>query len=366
MRRSRLPSILIGAGCVLCAADAGAETGSSSWVKRTIPQTPAQAQPVTGTPRRPVPGLRTTTLPTSKPGKRRSLGKTMVVPSGEDAAYIAFDQGQYLTALRLAEERAKKRDPQAHTLIGRIHAEGLGVPKNELTAAKWYHRGAELGDIEAMFAFGVILISGRSVKKDPNGAARMFERAARKGHAYAHYNLALLFLSGQGKPENPYRAAQHLEYAARKGIAEAQYDLAALYQKGHGVDADAYQAALWLREAADKGLAAAEFEYGIAILRGRAFNQDGPKVIDYLTSAAGKGVAGAQNRLANIYAVGAKGISANRLEAAKWRLIAKRNGIKDDALDTALRKYPKNILDKAESAAQDFENRAGLGFDANR
>ncbi len=57
---------------------------------------------------------------------------------GEDAAYEAFDQGKYSTALSLAEQAAGEGDPQAHALVARIYAEGLGVGKDEITAARWY------------------------------------------------------------------------------------------------------------------------------------------------------------------------------------------------------------------------------------
>ncbi|MEM8977100.1 MAG: tetratricopeptide repeat protein, partial [Pseudomonadota bacterium] len=140
-------------------AQALAETGSSSWVQRTIPHRPAAPRPITGTQRRSVKGLPSTVAPQEPRRPKIPLGKTLVAPTGDNAAYIAFDQGQYITALKLAEAQAKKNDPQAHTLLGRLYAEGLGVPRNELTAAKWYRRGAELGDVEAMFAFGVILAS---------------------------------------------------------------------------------------------------------------------------------------------------------------------------------------------------------------
>ena len=63
-------------------------------------------------------------------------------PQVEDAAYEAFDQGRYLTALELAVKAAEAGDPQAHTLVGRIYGEGYGVAKNSALAAKWYTRGA--------------------------------------------------------------------------------------------------------------------------------------------------------------------------------------------------------------------------------
>ena len=45
-------------------------------------------------------------------------------PHGDDAAYEAFDQGKYLTALELGLKAAANGDPQAHTLVGRIYEEG--------------------------------------------------------------------------------------------------------------------------------------------------------------------------------------------------------------------------------------------------
>ncbi len=88
----------------------------------------------------------------------------------EDAAYEAFDQGRYLTALDLAVKAAEKGDPQAHTLVGRIYGEGYGVAKNSALAANWYARGAELGDPEAMFAYAMMLADGQGVEKDYDAA----------------------------------------------------------------------------------------------------------------------------------------------------------------------------------------------------
>ncbi|MDP4409635.1 hypothetical protein QR507_25800, partial [Escherichia coli] len=79
---------------------------------------------------------------------------------GDDAAYEAFDQGRYITALNLALKAAEKGDPQAHTLIGRIYVDGYGTQSNPALGAQWYARGAELGDPEAQFAYGAMLAEG--------------------------------------------------------------------------------------------------------------------------------------------------------------------------------------------------------------
>ncbi|MFO7297830.1 MAG: hypothetical protein DIU57_005300 [Pseudomonadota bacterium] len=296
------------------------------------------------------------------PNKPESEVSRYLVPAtGEDAAYIAFEQGRYLTALDLAERAAKKGEPQAHTLIGRIYAEGLGVPKDEAVAAQWYAKGAELGDIEAAFSLGLFLAEGRGVKKDREAAARMFEIAAAKGHPYANYNLGLMFLDGDGKPENPVRGALHIRYAAEQGVVAAQYDLAVLYQTGHGVEPDAYQAALWMRKAAEQGLLEAEYDYALMLLRGFGLNSEMPKAVHYLRSAAEKGFPGAQNRLAHLLASDERG-EPNLIEAAKWRILAKEGGIEDEALDKMVASLPPDARIAAEKAAYEWRERAAVGI----
>ena len=269
------------------------------------------------------------------PPVKSTLGPIMAETSGDNAPYIAFDQGQYLTALRLAKAGAERNQPQALTLMGRIHELGLGVPKNESQAAELYQRGLQLGDIDATFALAVMLTTGRGIKKNTKTAAQFFELAARAGHPEANYNLGLLFISGIGKPENSRRALLHLEYAAKKGIAAAQYDLAALYRNGHGTNPDAYKATHWLRAAAKSGMAEAQYEYAVALLQGRGFNKDKPDILIYLTNSARQGMPGAQNRLAHLYAEG-KLIRRNTIEAAKWRFIAMASGYKTKPHDKVL------------------------------
>jgi len=181
-------------GALTLASHVAAET--SSWVmESTEAPKPKRGKPVKLAP---APGAdKATTFKGSATPGQGAYAKSLVPPSGDEAAYIAFDQGQYLTALKLAEEGVKRNDPQSHTLLGRLYAEGLGVNKEPETAAKWYARGDELGDIQATFALGVLYAEGRGVKKDRNKSAELFEKAARTGHPLANYNLGLLFQIGR-------------------------------------------------------------------------------------------------------------------------------------------------------------------------
>lgn len=277
----------------------------------------------------------------------------------QDAAYIAYDQGKFLTALALAEAAAGKGNPQAHTLVARIHDEGQGVPKDPITAARWYARGAELCDVPALFSYGLMLAEGRGVGKDRVQAGDMLEKAAISGHALANYNLGLLFMRGDGKPENPYRAAQHILYAAEKGVAAAQYDIGSMYQTGTGVPSDGVQAARWLNRAAAAGYTAAQYDYAVMLLKGLGLEKDKPKAIEYLTAAADKGLPGAQNRLAHLLHEGA-GIDKNPVESAKWRTLAKAGGVLDDGLDAEVAKLSKADRASAERAVADWQEQRAL------
>jgi TPR repeat protein len=269
---------------------------------------------------------------------------------GEEAAYEAYDQGKYLTALDLAVKAAQQGDPQAHTLVGRIFAEGAGTARDVALAGKWYARGAELGDAQAMFAYGLLLAEGQGVAKDRGAAAQMFEAAAVRRHPLANYNLALLFLAGDGKPENPYRGFMHMRFAAESGVVEAQYDLATLYSTGTGVDPNAFEAAKWYGKAAAAGYGEAQLDFGVMLFQGRGVPPDPARGAALFRSAAGKGLAVAQNRLARCYAHGA-GVELNLVEAAKWHLIAKAGGIDDGNLDQLVARLSKADRGKAQKAA---------------
>ena len=101
---------------------------------------------------------------------------------------------------------------------------------------------------------------------------------------------------------------------------------------------------------------AAEYDYAVVLLKGFGLTKDEPKTIGYLKSAAGKGIAGAQNRLAYVYLEGV-GTDKNPVEAAKWRLIAAKNGVEDKTLDEMIAKLSKADRAKAELAASEWTDK---------
>jgi hypothetical protein len=351
-----LTSALLLAGTTLATAPLHAET--SSWSSGPALSKPSPPKPAGGAAK---PDAATKAPPALSGPGTSTHSKTGPSGTGDDEAYLAFDRGSYLTALSLAEAAAARGEPTAHTLIGRIYSEGLGVPRDDKRAAEWFAKGAKLGDVNAEFAIGLMKAEGRGIAKDLAAAAAHFETAAKAGHPAANYNLGLLFLKGEGKPENPYRAAAHIGFAAEKGLAAAQYDLGTLYQHGVGVPNDAAAASRWIRAAADQGMAVAKYEYAVMLLRGLGLTADEPKAIGYLKAAAEEGIAGAQNRLAHVYKDGI-GVDKSLTESAKWRLIAKANGVTDETLDKEIAKLPKADRAQAEKAASEWRERRGIGL----
>ena len=364
----------------LCALQSSANAQSPSWQERTIatptppkasgrPSTTVKSQDIAPS-RVPTGPLGASGINSPKSGGEISLGSSTAPTNSvgqthaadDNAAYEAFDQGKYLTALTLAQKAAAAGDAIAHTLIGRIYAEGFGVPKDAASAAKWYARGAELGDIESAFALGVLHAQGAGVAKSYPDAARYFETAALKGHSLANYNLALLFLKGEGKPFNPKRAFGHMRYAAEQGVIAAQYDLGTLYATGEGVEPNAFESALWIGKAAAQGHTEAQVDYAVILFKEHDLPPDQKLTLrkqgyTLLLSAAEKGLPIAQNRLAQAFANGL-GVDKNMADAMKWHLVAKSAGVDDETLEGLLRRLSKSDREKAQRSADEWLERA--------
>ncbi len=191
-----------------------------------------------------------------------------------DHAYGAFQRGYYLTAFALATQRVEKGDAKAMTLLGELHANGLGVPRDDRKAADWYKLAVERGDREAMFALALFRLSGRAGPRDREEAAKLLAAAAKLGHAAAAYNLGLLYLEGQQFPQDFGRAAELFRLAAQAGTPEAQYALATLLKDGRGVTKDLREAARLLAAASLADNTDAQVEYAIALFNGEGIARD--------------------------------------------------------------------------------------------
>lgn len=163
---------------------------------------------------------------------------------------------------------------QGHTLalwkLGRMYADGDGVPHDDLKAFEYFSKIADdnveegadtpnAGVVASAFvALGTYFldgIKGTYVKPDVERAHEMFHYAASYfGDSNAQYNLARLYLDGTGVELDARQAARWFNLAAEKGHHQAQALLGHLLVNGQGVPLQRAKGLMWLtiaRDAAD-------------------------------------------------------------------------------------------------------------------
>lgn len=129
----------------------------------------------------------------------------------------AFSVGDYETALAQCQPLADEGNVEAMFCVGRMYANGFGVPMDDAMALKWY---------------GL---------------------AAGEGHPEALYNLALMHANGWGVAMNDVPAAGFYRLAAGFGWIPAQSAMGYCYKHGAGVEKDLVKAYMWFDVAAHNG-----------------------------------------------------------------------------------------------------------------
>ena len=349
-------ALLVVIGALALAQSAAAET--SSWVMETT----EAPKPKRGRPVKLAPAPDAAKGPTfqgpATPGQS-AYAKSLAPATGDEAAYIAFDQGQYLTALKLASEGVKRNDPQSHTLLGRLYAEGLGVSKEpadrcQVVRARRRAR-RHSSDVRARRP----LCRGARRQK----GSQQVGRAVREGGAHrpsAGQLQSRVCSSSRETASRRTSTAPPCTSAMRPRRASPWRSTTwpASTRTAPGVKPNALDAARWLSKAAEQGMAEAQFDYAVVLLRGLGLTKDEPKAVPYLRAAAQKGLASAQNRLAYVYAEGV-GVKKSPQEAAKWRLIAQAGGLKDAAFDAVVAKMPKAAAARGSAGGQRVAGEGG-------
>ncbi len=91
--------------------------------------------------------------------------------------YVAYQRGDYATALREWRPLAEQGDASAQTNLGFMYENGQGVPQDYGEAMKWYRRAAEQGNIKAQFDLGVMYANGLGVPQDDTEAIKWYRKA---------------------------------------------------------------------------------------------------------------------------------------------------------------------------------------------
>jgi TPR repeat protein len=216
-----------------------------------------------------------------------------------DSGLEAFRKGNFAKARRLLAPMARAGDPVAQFHLGKMYADGLGVPRDQVRAVAWYRAAAERGHAEAQYRLAVAYALGFGVKASHAEAVRWYRAAGKQGHAQAQLRLGIL-LSRNSKPElRDYPEAVYwLGAAAEQGVATAQWMLGSLYAEGTHVGPDPDLAVRWIRAAAEQDLVEAQYELGLIYENGRRVRRDPVEARKWFAMAARNGVVAARERLA--------------------------------------------------------------------
>ncbi len=183
-------------------------------------------------------------------------------------AYRVGEKAKAATKLQYAAEKG-------HTLaawkLGRMYADGDGVPQDDIRAFQYFS-----GIVDQYFAR---ITSGHADDSPEVPASRFIANAL---VAVGHYYL-------EGIPHSdvkadPERAREMFSYAASYfGDPDAQYNLARLYL--HGDSADAKLAVRWFGLAANKGQYEAQAMLGAMLFKGDQVPRQGALGLMWLTLA---------------------------------------------------------------------------------
>ena len=130
-------------------------------------------------------------------------------------------------------ERASREGRlSATTLLGWMHAEGIGGKVDPARAARYYREAAQQGEPSARNNLGELHETGRGVAKDPAKAFDYYLAAALTGFPPAQFNVGRLYATGKGTAKNLVEARRWLGEAAKAGVPPARQILDFLDQEG--------------------------------------------------------------------------------------------------------------------------------------
>ncbi len=119
------------------------------------------------------------------------------------------------------ERLARNGDTEAQFVLGLLHSDGAGVPRNYEKAFFWYHEAAQQNHIDAQYNLAHLYLNGDGVKKDLVQAIYWWHKAAENGHVRAQYNLGFAYFRGIGINQDHQQALIWIRRAARSNDARA-------------------------------------------------------------------------------------------------------------------------------------------------
>ena len=144
---------------------------------------------------------------------------------------LAFEQGDYATALIEFKALAKKNNSIGQYGLGLMYDLGTGVPTNFKEAVKWYQLSADQGNSDAQNNLATMYAEGEGVLKDAIKAKKLYESAAQQGNFDSPNNLGTMYLQGIDITRNYVKAYMWFHLGEMKGDRGAKKNRAFVEKK---------------------------------------------------------------------------------------------------------------------------------------
>jgi hypothetical protein len=181
------------------------------------------------------------------------LGSFSALAADIEAAKDAYRRGDDAKAAALYAEVARRGDPEAQYLLGKMYDYGQGVEQDYAEALRWYRAAAEQGYAKGQRNLGVLYARGYGVARDVHQSIEWLKKASAGGDDWAPTLLGMIYASGDGVLQDNTEAAKWYRLGANRANQQAQFVLGVLYARGEGVAQDNVQAYMWLNLAGVKG-----------------------------------------------------------------------------------------------------------------
>jgi TPR repeat protein len=240
-------------------------------------------------------------------------------PVSDPSAFAGEQAPGGVNVVSLRDE-ARRGNPEAQHLLGRLYYWGTGVEKDYAQSLLWWSKAAASGYVPAETSLGLLYKNGYGTPKNPAQAEKWLNKAANDFDVRAETVLAYMYYKGDDVKQDYKRAFELYILAGDRGYAPAQLSLGAIYDKM----LDFPNAIKWLTKAADQGDAHAESILASHYVTGIGVEKDEKKAAALYRKAAEQGNKAAQNSLAAMYREGKGGLKQDYAEAYFWMILGQR------------------------------------------
>ncbi|MBM3556778.1 MAG: sel1 repeat family protein, partial [Alphaproteobacteria bacterium] len=134
---------------------------------------------------------------------------------------IAYDAGDFKTALRVWSPLAETGHVVAAYNLGNMNLKGQGTKKDPIVAAKWLHLAAKSGHAQAQLTLAALYAEGNGIPKDQVQAAVLAHQAAARFPPGANREKALGLAAAIRRALTPEELAMVEELLAAEGLEMA-------------------------------------------------------------------------------------------------------------------------------------------------